>query len=82
MKINGIDAMELQVAEYYIHEESRTMWHPTEISQARGIPTMTVELKNMYGDQETLHCHTNIYGIFAKDGTFRKITKAEWDDRK
>ncbi len=80
MKKKGIDAMQLLVANYYLHEESNTMWHI--LSQTQMPPSFTAELKNEYGDYGEVNTMTDEYGVYARQGTFKLITKKDWEARK
>lgn len=80
MEPNSINAMQLEVGNYYIHKKSKTMWHVLS-TMASVPPTFTVEVKNIYGDTEVVNQITDRVGLYAKEDSFEEITKKQWDER-
>jgi len=81
MNVKGIEVMQLQVANYYLHEDSNTMWHILETGVSP-MPYFIAELKNEYGDVKQINTITDVNGVYAREGSFKLITKKDWEERK
>lgn len=71
----------LEIGNYYIHEKSRTMWHPIELNNDMPFTRIVVELKNEFGDKAIFKSFINANELIGREGTFKLITKKEWDER-
>jgi hypothetical protein len=83
MKVNQngreIEADEIRVDRYYIHESSRTKWKVHTLQATPIGYVVDIELVNEYGDRMNTSFTIQNDKLFAHSGKFSEITKAEFD---